>query len=516
MKRELKKPERRKPAARVRKSPQEQNVEINGGANIEADNVEIGGDVVGRDKITNVISVTRSAIHIGTLAIPTLPVVIAAILVTAGLVFVGVSVIGPPGPSKMTGGFNVAVAQFGQEAENGQVVPSEEGQRLSRIVFGVLREQTDEFSDIELRSQVQIWHDDLANSEMGTDIGLIADEEAAQALAERLGADMVIYGAIDRQNNFVPKFYVTTEAKGAIDSYVAGHQALGSQPIRVDPDTSLGAGTDIARRARALTYLTIGLTYDVLGRSEDALQVYRDAETQLANWNETGEGKEVLYFFLGQAALYFSQQQAGLDQATELRQEAQRAFENGIRSNPEYARPHVGLGSVYYLQAFDTQPLSTLLGASDVLTQTFAEYNQALELAKQSNDQQAEILATYSLGTAQYLQGGAYKSDGQIDAADAAFRQAIDTLDSILASLKATNQQRLLGHAYQAQGSVFKELARMWAEQGDSQKAGVLIEQARQAFDQCIALSIDSRDKVLLELIIRGRCVPQRASLDMP
>jgi tetratricopeptide (TPR) repeat protein len=514
MKREAKRlSRRRRPAP---KPSEEQNVEISGGANIEADNVEIGGDVVGRDKITNVISVTRSAIHIGTLAIPTVPVVVAAILVTAGLVFVGVSVIGPPGPSKMTGGFNVAVAQFGQEDENGRVVPSEEGQRLSRTVFEVLREQTRAFSDIELRSQVQIWHDDLPNSEMGADIGLIADAQAAQALAGRLGADMVIYGAIDRQDDFIPRFYVTTEAKGEIDSNVTGHQALGSRPIQVNRATSLGAGTDLARRARALTYLTIGLTYDAFGRSEDSLAVYRDAETQLANWNETGEGKEVLYFFLGQAALYLSQQQEGLSQVGALRQQAQRAFENGIRSNPDYARPHVGLGSVYFLQAFDTRPLSALLGASDVLTKTFAEYNQALALAKQSADQQAEILTIYSLGTAKYLQGGAYKSDGQIDTADAAFRQAVDLIDSILASLKATNQQRLLGQAYQAQGSAYKELAKMWAEHGDSQKAAALVEQARQALDLCIALGIDSQDEVLRELIVRDQCVPQRASLDTP
>jgi len=486
-----------------------------GGDVVGGDKIVAGGDVVQGDKITQV-TVNRGAIQIGTFSIPTLPVVLGALVVTAGLIFVGLSVRETPGPAKMPGGFNVAVAQFGQEDTNGNVQSSEEGQRLSRTVFEVLRQQTSEFSDIELRSLVQIWHDSLPTSEMGTDIGLIADEQAAAELAERIGADMVIYGNIDPQNNFIPQFYVSTEAKGEIDSHVTGHHTLGSKPIRVDRQTQLATGTDLATRARALFYLTIGLTYDVIGRLQDALNVYREAETELQSWDELGEGKEVLHFFLGQAALYLSQQPEGLALAPQLRQEAQQAFENSINSNPDYARPHVGLGSVYYLQALDTQPLSALLHSSDALRTAFDEYNRALALAKQSADRQAETLATYSLGTAFYLQAGAYRSDGQIDAADEAFRQAIDTFDAVIASLRATNQQRLLGQAYQAQGTAYKESAKMWAEQGDQSRAATLVALARQSLDQCIALGDDSQDEVLLELIIRDLCVPQRRALENP
>ncbi len=527
MKREAKESKPRKSIAPAKKLLSRKPAEVSGGASLKGQQVTIGGDVVGRDKIVaggdvvqgdklTHVTVNRGAIQIGTFSIPTLPMILGALVVTAGLILVGLSLRETPGPAKMPGGFNVAVAQFGQEDTSGKVQSSEEGQRLSRTVFEVLRQQTNEFSDIELRSLVQIWHDSLPTSEMGADIGLIDDEQDAAELAERIGADMVIYGNIDRQNNFIPKFYVSTKAKGEIDSHVTGHHTLGSKPIRVDPQTQLATGTDLATRARALFYLTIGLTYDAIGRSQDALNVYREAETQLQSWDEMGEGKEVLHFFLGQAALYLSQRQQGLALAPQLRQEAQRAFENGINSNPNYARPHVGLGSVYFLQALDTQPLSALLHSSNALRTAFDEYNRAQALAKQSADQQAEILATYSLGTAFLLQAGAYRSDGQIDAADEAFRQAIDIFDAVIASLRETNQQRLLGQAYQAQGTAYKESAKMWAEQGDQHRAATLVALARQIFDQCIALGDDSQDEVLLELIIRDRCVPQRRALENP
>jgi tetratricopeptide (TPR) repeat protein len=480
-----------------------------GGDVVGGDKIVAGGDVVQGDKITHV-TVNRGAIQIGTFSIPTLPVILGALVVTAGLIFVGLTLRETPGPTRMKGGFNVAVAQFGRQEATGQIVFSEEGQRLSRTVFEVLRQQTSEFSDIELRSLVQIWHDDLPNSEMGTELGPVADEGAAQALAERIGADMVIYGAIDQRNELMPKFYITTQARGEIDATVTGHQALGSRPIRVDPATSLGTGTDLARRARALFYLTIGLTYDAIGRSEEALNVYRDAEIQLASWNEKGEGKETLYFFLGQAALYLSQQQDGIAQAPALRQEARQAFENGVNSNPTYPRPHVGLGSVYFLQAQETQPLSALLGEVDVLNRALDEYRVALDLAQQASDRQAQILSTYSLGTAYYLQGRAHRSADQIDAARGAFRQAGDAISSILGALKETSQPRLLGQAYQAVGNADKQLAELSAEQGDPGEAKALYEQARQAYERCIELGNESQDAVLHELVIQGLCIPQR------
>ena len=470
----------------------------------------IHGDQVGRDKITNV-TLGRNVIQIGTLVMPTVPVVVGALLLTAGLIFIGLSVAGTfaaPGPKMMQGSFNVAVAQFGQQDERGQILASEDGRRLSKIVFDALKEQIRDFEDATIRSAVQIWHDDLPLSEMGTDIGLVADETAAAQLADRIQADMVIYGTLDRQNGFTPKFYVSPQVKGEIDSAVTGRHELGSEPIHLDPSARLAVSTDLATRTGALFYLSMGLTYDVFGRAEEALAVYRRAEAQLTGWREKKEGKEVLYFFLGQAAL-FASQRANAQDAPGLEQEAQQAFQNALNSNAEYARARVGLGSVYFLQAQRTQPKSSLIEATDVLTKTFDEYTQALTLAQRTSDKQAELLAIFSLGSAYYLKGGAYWIGKQYAPADLSFQAAIDTLQTILSPLAETKQQRLLGQAYLALGAAYKQQAQLWAEQGDKPKSLSLYDQARRAYESCIAQGDGSQDEILLTLVVEDKCVPQ-------
>jgi tetratricopeptide (TPR) repeat protein len=485
-----------------------------GGVNISGEHVEVEGDVVGRDKIvtdSRTQAIGKNIVQIGTLVIPTVPVVAVLALLGLVVIVVGVSLSGSaggprpaetPGPTRMRGGFNVIVAEFGQVGADGKLQPSEIGQQVSLQVFNALVAQKDQFTDAIVKSSMEIWH--AAPPITG---GLVVDEAAAAQLAERVNASMVIYGNLDSQNGLTPQFYVSPQVRGDIDSLVTGHHALGDKPIRVDPAAPLDGNVALATRTSALLYLSMGLTYNLIGNPEQALEVYRQAQTQLKSWNEKGEGKEVLYFFAGQAALYWQQKTSG-PEAADLDQEAQTAFEKALFSNSSYARAEVGLGDVYFLRAQRQQPPQLILETPD-LKNAFDHYQNALKLAGQSSDAQAGILARISLGTAYYLWGGAYWHNNQYAEAHDSLDAAIKTIETTLAPLNEMNQYRLLGQAYLAQGAAYTMQARIWAEQNDQSQSVTFFEQARQAYQKCIDQGARAPgDKILTELVIGDKCKP--------
>ena len=485
----------------------ERPTDRSGGVNIDGD-AHVGGDVVGRDKITTV-SVNKNVIQIGTLVMPTVPVAIAAVLVALVAILAGLKLLGltdPPGPARMPGGFNVAVAEFGKLDANGQVGASDDGQRLSRAVFDTLQAQIAEFEDKAIGSRIIIWHDSLPRTQKGALIGIAADETAAAGLAERIGANIVIYGNLDPQNGFIPRFYVSPNVRAEIDALLTGDHQLGTQPIQVDPADRLITETELATRASALTYLTIGLTYDVLGRAALALNTYREAETKLTAWPERGAGKEVLYFFRGQAAL-FSLQQARAQDIPNLDQEAEQAFRNALNANPQYAKAHIGLGSVYFLRAQRTQPASRLLQTQE-LSNTLMEYGQAFDLASQAGDIYVAAVATYAFGAAHYLEGIAYRDSGELDSAYGAFDESSQRVGSALDPLRQSNQRRLLGQAYHVLGLAYQQQAEIRAEQENVEQSRSLYREASASFQACIDLGKDDPDIILRDLVINRRCAP--------
>jgi tetratricopeptide (TPR) repeat protein len=478
-----------------------------GGVNIEGD-AEIHGDVVGRDKITTV-SVNKNVIQIGTLVMPTVPVAIAATLVALVAILAGLRLLGltdAPGPARMPGGFNVAIAEFGKVDANGQIAASEDGQRLSRAVFDTLQAQVAEFEDKAIGSRIVVWHDSLPRTQKGATLGVLADEAAAAELAGRVDANIVVYGNLDAHNGFIPRFYVSPNVRSEIDPLLTGDHRLGTRPIEVDPADRLIAETELATRASALTYLTIGLTYDALGRSELALNTYREAEAKLTAWPERGAGKEVLYLFAGQAAL-FASQQARPEDVPALDQEADRAFRNAIGVNPQYAKGHIGLGSVYFLRAQRTQPAQSILDGAD-LGNAFTEYTLALDLAGQASETDVAAIAMFALGTAHYLEGIAYRDADQLGRAQVAFDESIRRINAALNTLRQSNQRRLLGQAYHALGLAYQQQAEIQVEQGNTEQSRSRYRDALAAFQQCIDLGQGDPDEILREMVVNRRCAP--------
>jgi tetratricopeptide (TPR) repeat protein len=380
---------------------------------------------------------------------------------------------------------------------------TDNSRRLSQNVYDVLRQERDAFPDSQLKAAIEIRYGPMPITD-----NLVVDEPTAALVAERLGADMVIYGLLDQAGDLTPQFYVSPQVRADIDALLTGNHRVGDQPIQVAQDSRVNADTDLSARASAIFYLAAGLTYDTFGRIDKALSLYRRAEEDLTDWPEVGAGKELLYFFAGQAALYRAQQERQIDRvaAQALVNEAETAFRQALQSNPDYARAHVGLGSAFYTRLQLAPSISDTLDSME-MQHMFDDYAKGQQLARNAGERLVELVATWSEGLGYFQKGRALQAQGNAQAADL-YRQAITLIQSTLDPLKQLNQPRVLAQAYLAVGAVQRELAALLKAQGDTAGSRAASDEAKRALEECIALGRASQDRVLKELIVGQRCQP--------
>jgi len=514
---------------------------ISGGVNLDAQHdVNVGGDVIGRDKITEIvegdkvagdkiveqqITATGRGIAIGKLNIPLVPLLAALGIGLAVLIFVGlmttltqqqVQRLAPtPTPEKMPNGkFNVLITEFGERQANDQVQSTARGRELSQAVYDNLQAQKEAIPRVEIRSSVE-----LRSAEAVATGGIVTDEITAEQAARRVGAQMVIYGVLNAQGDFVPQFYVVPEARGLILGMSPGNFEFGTTPIRFGGGSDFKANVNLQTRAGALFYIIMGMTYDFLGLADQSLEVYRDAGDQLKNWAEKGQGKEVLYFLWGQAALFKQQQidcrsdqDAGADWR-QLNAEARRIFEQALRSNAAYTRAMIGLGDVSNMQ-IQCLPKTAEALNSPQLSEMFNWYQQALDQAQAAGDRYMQNLATFSLAGAYYLQGAAYRFNSDMDNAAASFAEAIGLLAAPEEFFSADEHPRQLAQVYLLRGAVNKQYAETLLARGDQAEARSRYIAAQQDYQRCVDQQARlPDDQILADLMVRDRCQPGLAAV---
>jgi len=451
------------------------------------------------------VVVGKNIIKIGTLNVPTLPVavlllvVFAAAALTVWFFFV---------PAKMTGAFNVAVAEFGEVDAQGHVHPSENGKRLSNWVFETLQ---NELGQLPGDLHASVWHDSLGPLRKRVTIGLVPDEASARQRAEEIGADVLVYGNFRAGQNpadFVPRFYVRRIQGSAneLDDILGAHELGSPIPVRLplnlssDPVSRLALNRKLGVRIDALAQVTAGLLYDLIGDSTTALAIFQKANEE-PGWDEQ-DGKEVLYYFIGKQYLFLNQLDKG-----------KSVFEKALSLNPNYARAYIGLGGIYYDQAQNIQPVSERLKTDD-LDNAIGQYQQALTLARSAKDHEVELSAHFALGSAYRLKGEAYVYLNQFDVADAWFTQTIQEI-AAGRELISPDEHRLLGIAYAVLGTAYHEKAHARLVQGDRADSQNLFEQALAAYDQCIKeADAAPEDQILADKVKAASCVPYKQQVE--
>jgi tetratricopeptide (TPR) repeat protein len=412
------------------------------------------------------------------------------------------------GPTVMGGRFNVAVTEIGELDTHGAMQRSEVGQLLSKWVFDELSAAD---ATYEGGSRVLLWHDSLPFTQKRVRLGTIGGRtpqeraSAAATLAGRIRADVVIYGHLEdsgAEPQFVLEFYVSprvrTEANVTIGRYQLGDPI--PVPAGFDINDTLARealASRVGARAGGLFWLLLGLRSDLLGQPEEALTLFQKADTEIKNWRDHGEGKEILYFFIAREALFLKRYP-----------EAEDASRKALASNPGYVRAQLVLGGVHLAQAQELSPAGRLAEPHD-LDQAIQVYAAALDTARQTGEPLLEAIARLALAMAYRVQGETLSNLQRDAEANEWFDRAIQEVKPVLDPLSEAGQYRLLAQAYTSWGTAAMEQAQVRQLHGDLPTANRLYRDAQTAFAGCITQGGKApEDEILQSQIIGSNCLP--------
>lgn len=276
-------------------------------------------------------------------------------------------------PDEMTGDFRIAVAGF-------EVIGDEEAQDLgAELSQGVFLRLEETFEEIRPDFTVTIWGPDMVGDVSGQD-----DTERAanaQAIAEGIKADVVVYGLIDASRDLweiSPSFFLADNNLSDAQELTGQHQ-IGVPFSVAGRDSVIAARINVSNqlsdRARLLALLIEGVAYYSIRDFPLAFEKFTVAAESDA-WSEIG-GDELVHLLIGNAAL-----KAGdLDRAEE-------AYERSLEIDEQYARAYAGLGSLAYLRALgpiEKEDGSQVPADVDValLEESLAYFAEALTAEKQ-------------------------------------------------------------------------------------------------------------------------------------
>lgn len=449
-----------------------------------------------------------------------------SVLLLAAVVFAALYAAGvfnpPPDPEQMNANFNIAVAEFAILDENGRLTNDENEAGLA-LAERVAQNLDGEFGD---NPDILVWHDGPELLEQHhTAIGVIMDEgntssteeavETADLAAERLNADIVVYGLVEPAADFANltlKFYLHPQF-GADFTNMVGNYTF---PVEIPLFDITRPREDVWRlldpQARSLAWLAYGLRQEVLGDPQAALEAFERAATFVAE-------SDINHYFIGQEYIFLAQQGNDGDEA--YLAEAEAALLEALRLNPENARAQIGLGSVYFIEA---QQLFNEVRAADFVGDTAAGYAAVRDLAQQALEAytivatQPEQLEQYGVPVNSIARLGqgyslrlladvAYRL-GDTETALRRLDDAIDTLETAVAPLEEVRDYRLLVQLYQTAGTVY-ELQGFLLEPQEPVAAAAANQLALDNYEQCIGLGENFPfDTFMINRIINDLCMP--------
>jgi tetratricopeptide (TPR) repeat protein len=303
-------------------------------------------------------------------------------------------------PKPMSGNYNIAIAQFGEIQADGTIKPSAAAEQISSSLFNFL---DTEYRVSGLGLDVQMSHKNMP---------LILEDSQAKELAQKVNADIVIYGNVFVQNNkaeFSPRFYV---AEHPDTSELTGQDEL-AHPILFnisELSESHSVNAQLRKRTEILFNFTKALIYFSQKDTDSAFRAIQIAITAAEKLEQPFAGQEVLYLIA--AKLYL---------AKDDYEHAAQMFENALLLNPEYARAHLGRGNMYYTRA-------TLPGQYDpgLMDAAQTEFELALRAPVQPEGAYIPIKAHTGLGNVFVVMAQANGND------PALFAEAIEHYQSII------------------------------------------------------------------------------------
>jgi tetratricopeptide (TPR) repeat protein len=472
------------------------------------------------------VVVGKNIVQIGSLVIPTLPLLLIGGLLVLGFVVVGVRAFtapalptAVPGPQQMSSSsaFNVAVAEFGETGEDGAVRVSAASQALSKQIYNGLKVEFENLpGSVRQDFQPGLWHDSLPSAEKGRILGVIpgdtpeARETAACALASEINAHLVIFGNLPLNSEgkgFIPQVEICSQVQLRLDAsdILGSHQpgeGISLELIRKldDPTARLSVNTALNNWTKTITTFSIGVLYDLVGLPGQALAVFEQGRDALRT--PTAPGSEVLWFFIGRENLILER----LD-------DAQAAFQMALKINPNYTRANIGLGSVLVGRAEKLPPVERL-STSD-LQDALQHFQKALELAQQAGSSLDETKARLALATSYLLTGEMQRDLGETASARGAFGQAVQETAPAIDTLGQLHQTRLLSQAHLTLAEAYHHLGYLEQIGGDKQASLDAYRLAQLNYESCIAQQeANPADQVMVSKVIQALCKPYAQAVE--
>lgn len=335
-------------------------------------------------------------------------------------------------PERMSGDFRIAVAGFAVKGNQTSDIQNL-GNDLSSGAYQNIEEA---FSELNLDFPVTIWGPDKVGDVTG-DTSIERAESAAN-IANKIEADLIIYGLIDATHpiwTVTPEFYIT-------DENLFDAQELTGQHEVGTPFTVIGQGSVVTRievsnqltmRTKLLSQITIGLSYYATHNFEDAL-VYFQVSEQDESWNSIG-GKEVLYILIGNAA--------GKSGQLNL---AETAYLQALDIDLDYSRAYAGLAGIYYLQALEPfaqskEPTDTDI---DLISFSIKTFQKAINASHQPPLADIPTKVHFGLGQCYFMQ--VYSGHAE------SFNPAIEEFQAVIADYGDGTNPRIRLLAAEAHG----------------------------------------------------------------
>jgi len=445
-------------------------------------------------------------------------------------------------PSQMAGPFKIAIANFGETDANGRVRSSQLGNELSRAVFEKLSEEYRIFTPqlVSGENPVPIWHDSLGRADRkNVPLGYIegatpaARVAAAKALAQRIKADMIIYGYVTEETDpesLVLEFYYETQVQAGEPDVFWGGYELGA-PLA--GETSYAANAEVAKRTlvgrlaprmRALFRITQGLAELLANQPERAVAILQAAERELqADWPAT-DGKELLYTFLGNAAA------VARDYPTAI-----NALDEALRLKADYVPALIALGGVYLdrAQLFQYRSYEPPPEQASCVSRKNVEASDPTQEAAMVGTQQAITLleravalaptsfwppladrARLNLGLAYRQLGIWHFNQGDLTAAEAALTQADVTLQAALAAFPPAEQSVYYAWTQVSLGTVARMRAHLSLQQAQNATGTPAAQKLRTTAVHWLEAAIDHYQQCIdLKAAVAGNPVFQKRVL---
>ncbi len=377
--------------------------------------------------------------------------------------------------SRMTGDFNVAVAEFGGVDAQGTIISHPEATGFSTSLYGKLEEELAQLTDYDIQV--------LSPNQTGRIAGLTREERAqmAQKLAEEVNADLVVYGNLtlgEHTSSFIPEFYLTPhklqDAQELTGQYEFGSSIESDANIERNPAVRQELRQRLISRTEALAQFVIGMGYYMLHRYDQAEQYFDLAATE-EGWDDR-DGKEVLYLFLGNTA----SQQKDLTAAGEY-------YHIALDLEPEYARARLGVAEmIFHDSRGDCQPRTVnVQGLQNAIT----GYQSALNADIQPALAHIMTKTHFGLGRS-YLCLSLALVDDYWNEAEAAFKHVIDDYEQNQAWDSDDYLQDLAAESYGFLGIIY-----MPNKNAPVPEANEKFRQAARAYEYAIDLMRDDPDR---------------------